>query len=434
MKRIAIGNDFRVSWTLTQLGEAFNVVGKTFDIEVSTAYGVIVVNDVVSEGNVLSFNVPASGQVYTGNYDIRLHITDEQTGQKWRLEQCDAFALVPCGACSDNVEVVQLSSGIVYPSNGLNAYQLAVLNGEYTGDYEGYQKWLARDAESTANDAVNIANEAKENSSTALSTAQQARVVANDAKTAVATKQDTLTLTVKDNGNIVIGNIQGQTKEFMPATPSGDPMHYMYEKCGAVWNGDTGYWELNGLTDMTTEDMRDSYLICNMYSDILLEPAKYMNKLFRTNILGNISMAATVPVRPAQLVYRGDSALEILNFNFKPSGSEIPLYYFNNMDFCFYGCKALRSILGPIKCTNASFIETFKGCKSLTNIKLLNVSKNISFADSPISKESLLCLINNADTATFTITLRADTYAWASVDEDIQAALAVKTNITLQSA
>ena len=248
------------------------------------------------------------------------------------------------------------------------------------------------------------------------------------------TKQDSLTLTVKDNGNIVIGNIQGQTKEFMPATPSGDPNHYMYEQCGAVWNGDTGYWELNGLTDMTNEDMRASYLRCNMYSDILLDSAKYMGKLFRTNILGNIVMPATLPVNAAQQIFRGNPELEVLNFKFNFNGSESPLYNFNNMDYCFYKCTALRSILGTIKCTNASFTEAFKGCKSLTNIKLLNVSKNISFADSPISKESLLCLINNAGTATFTITLRADTYAWASVDEDIQAALAVKTNITLQSA
>lgn len=435
MRRIAIGNDFRIEWSLKQLGADFNIVDKVYEIEVSCPYGIIIVDDVIANGNTLSFRVPASQQIYASVYGIKLKISDENTNNHWALTQCDAFALVPCGACSDNVEVVQLSSGIVYPSNGLNAYQLAVLNGEYTGDYEGYQKWLARDAESTANDAVNIANEAKENSSTALSTAQQARVVANDAKTAVATKQDTLTLTVKDNGNIVIGNIQGQTKEFMPATPSGDPNHYMYEKCGAVWNGDTGYWELNGLTDMTNEDMQESYITCNMYSDILLAPAKYMNKLFRTNILGNISMAATVPASPAQLVYRGDSALEILNFNFKPSGSEIPLYYFNNMDFCFYGCKALRSILGPIKCTNASFTEAFKNCKSLTNIKLSNVSKAISFADSPnLSRESLLYLINNAGTATFAITLHADTYAWASVDEDIQAALTEKTNITLASA
>ena len=112
MKRIQIGNDFRVSWTLTQLGEAFNLVGKTYDIEVASPYGVILVNDVVAEENVLSFNIPASQQVYLGNYDITLTITNVE--QTWRLKQCDAFALVPCD-CGDVVEIVQLSSGIVYP-------------------------------------------------------------------------------------------------------------------------------------------------------------------------------------------------------------------------------------------------------------------------------------------------------------------------------
>lgn len=112
MKHIQIGNDFRVSWTLTQLGEAFNLVGKTYDIEVASPYGVILVCDVVAEDNVLSFNIPASQQVYLGNYDITLTITNDE--QTWRLKQCDAFALVPCD-CGDVVEIVQLSSGIVYP-------------------------------------------------------------------------------------------------------------------------------------------------------------------------------------------------------------------------------------------------------------------------------------------------------------------------------
>lgn len=136
MKRIQIGNDFRVSWTLTQLGEAFNLVGKTYEIEVSSPYGVILVSDVVAEGNVLSFGVPASQQVYLGNYDIMLKITNEE-GQTWRLKQCDAFVLVPCN-CGEIVEVVQLASGIVYPANGLDAYRMAVMNG-----YEGTrEEWI----------------------------------------------------------------------------------------------------------------------------------------------------------------------------------------------------------------------------------------------------------------------------------------------------
>lgn len=140
MKRIQIGNDFRVIWALTQLGEAFSLVGKTYDIEVSSPYGVILVNDVVAENNILSFGIPASQQVYLGNYDITLKINNEE-GQTWRLKQCDAFALVPCD-CGEIVEVVQLASGIVYPANGLDAYQMAVING-YKGTREEWVKMYA---------------------------------------------------------------------------------------------------------------------------------------------------------------------------------------------------------------------------------------------------------------------------------------------------
>lgn len=103
-------------------------------------------------------------------------------------------------------------------------------------------------------------------------------------------KQEALTLTVKDNGNIVLANIQGQSKEFMPATPSGDPMHYAYVAAGAIYN-DTGadiiktapwayladddadktvvhkagYWYLNGLGDITNKQMNNIYLYVNSF-------------------------------------------------------------------------------------------------------------------------------------------------------------------------
>lgn len=72
-------------------------------------------------------------------------------------------------------------------------------------------------------------------------------------------KQDALTLTVKDNGNIVLGNIAGQKKEFMPATPSGDPMHYYYlSHYGVTYNESTGFFELEYLKDLTANDMRNA--------------------------------------------------------------------------------------------------------------------------------------------------------------------------------
>lgn len=43
-----------------------------------------------------------------------------------------------------------------------------------------------------------------------------------------------------ENGNIKL-TLRGTTKEFMPATPSGDPMHYAYETAGAEYNATTDF-------------------------------------------------------------------------------------------------------------------------------------------------------------------------------------------------
>lgn len=141
MKKIQIGNDFTVSWLLTHLGKAFSLVNKTFEIEVSSAYGAILVSDVFAEGNILTFLVPSSQQVYLGSYDVSLSIIDNTTNQRWSLKQCNAFALVPCNSEFVNDEIVQLESGIVFPSHGLSAYELAVLNG-YTGTHEEWAEQL----------------------------------------------------------------------------------------------------------------------------------------------------------------------------------------------------------------------------------------------------------------------------------------------------
>lgn len=42
------------------------------------------------------------------------------------------------------------------------------------------------------------------------------------------------------NGNIKL-TLKGTTKEFMPATPSGDPLHYAYEAAGAEYNATTDF-------------------------------------------------------------------------------------------------------------------------------------------------------------------------------------------------
>lgn len=165
MMKITIGNDFRISWELSQLGEAFTLEGKAYELVVRSSYGVIDVINYVVDGNTLAFTIPASSQIYAGSYDIVLNI--EYGDNHWRLCHPDVFELVPCGG--EIADIIHLEDNIIYPYNGLSAYELAVASGEYTGDYEGYQRWLARYAEATADEAKEIA--------------EQANATANEAKT-----------------------------------------------------------------------------------------------------------------------------------------------------------------------------------------------------------------------------------------------------------
>ena len=90
----------------------------------------------------------------------------------------------------------------------------------------------------------------------------------------------------------------------MPATPSGDPMHYAYETAGAEWNGTgadiikttpwadladddadktvvhkAGYWYLNGLGDITTDEMK---VIFNETKDHVLGVNSFARSTQRT--------------------------------------------------------------------------------------------------------------------------------------------------------
>lgn len=258
--------------------------------------------------------------------------------------------------------------------------------------------------------------------------------VANSAVAkALKDKQDTLTLTTKPNGNIVIGNLAGQTKEFMPATPSGDPMHYMYEAAGAVWNEDTGYWELNGLVDITNEEMREIYS-----SGFHIRSVDYLAKWFLgTRTRTNINKADWTKVAP--LSYMCANSRTMLHFHMG-EGWALP----DAMSYAFYGCQNIVLIIGVISgayCTN--YVATFGECYNLQYINIHSLKADISFPDSPLlSKESLLYMIDNcAEDVSFTITLHPDVYNKCSEDwlEDIDSALGhaendKQTNITLASA
>lgn len=282
----------------------------------------------------------------------------------------------------------------------------------------------------------------------------------------LAIKQDELTLTIKENGNIVIANIQGQSQEFMPATPSGDPMHYAYIAAGAEYN-DTGanivktapwadmvdddadkvvthkagYWYLNGLGDITNEQMRTIFLETNNFLLTIQSNAVgyYSSMKFRVNL----------PMPEYRITYwtLRVNYSDCFRFGLNLEAVVIPEYRngFNpsdcfrptNIQLMFANDAVLKYISGLINlsdCTNTT--TPFLGCAELKSVKLYGIKLNLDISSSSkLTTKSILYMITNeVATSAITITLHADAYARAMANADILAALQAHPNVSLASA
>lgn len=323
--------------------------------------------------------------------------------------------------------------------------------------------------------------------------------------------QKELTLTVKDNGNIVISNIQGQTKEFMPATPSGDPMHYAYETAGAKYNGTTdfivkdapwkdmvdtiedkakwgfdvvdasqvkqmtingttynyvqttrqspegttepryyivgqasdgtwvedetkvlhlpGHWYLNGLGDITRNELALIYENCHIVKDLAL-----LRTLQTTNIrtffpLKNGSWYAQFNSSALQGFYYS-KAIEVVHIL-----GGIPLY---STAYPYDRAPSINDAYGftnnlvvkylPQHRIIKTNVQTYKSATKLRVVPVVASQVSLYFSDIiQLSKNSILYVINNAaPTTPITITLHANRYVQLAEDADIIAALETK--------
>lgn len=267
----------------------------------------------------------------------------------------------------------------------------------------------------------------------------------------INTKQNELTLTVKDNGNIVIGNIQGQTKEFMPATPSGDPMHYAYVAAGAEWNGTgadivkttpwadladddadktvvhkAGYWYLNGLGDITTEQMRNIYNNTISFGD-----STNMNEL----LYGNLPVRTNFNKYANRSNFTNYTGVAMFGYNRIVEVIRLCLpndnIKFSDAGFIFT-YSSVRNVMGIISCDKLSFANT----ADIKTIKIKSFKNDVSFKKaSMLTSKSILYMIQNeAATSAITITLHADAYTRAMANADILAALEAHPNVSLASA
>lgn len=186
----------------------------------------------------------------------------------------------------------------------------------------------------------------------------------------------------------------------------------LYVAAGAVYNQNTGFYELNGLTDITEEQMREIYVQTN--------PTKRVTDL--CSVLNASSIRTNFPFLnrggykniDCYAAFANCTNLEVVAFGARDGDNFFP----SRIIYAFINCIKLREIKSVLNVTsleshNNKFLNTFSGCRALEKILILNLKDNISFSNSPLlSLESLQYLITNAaNTSPITVTVHADVYA-----------------------
>lgn len=210
----------------------------------------------------------------------------------------------------------------------------------------------------------------------------------------------------------------------------------LYISAGAKYNEATGFYKLNGLTDITEEQMRIIYEKTWGWWLHLPSLNGFGSALPRTNIpcpdYKIIAYASNISIHSIFAVSGNDDNLEVVNLRalYTPTAfDEIKIVDFN---WAFQGDKKIREVQGIINVTEARTDLNIGGNIETINIKGLKVS--VKFYDSQrLSKESVLYMINNSEATTIiTIGLNKAVYDVMKNDIDVKLALGEKSNIVLK--
>lgn len=212
----------------------------------------------------------------------------------------------------------------------------------------------------------------------------------------------------------------------------------LYISAGAKYNEATGFYELNGLTDITEEQMRVIYEKTWGWWIGLPNLSGFGDSSARTNIpcpdYKRTYYQSNVNLSSSFATTGNLDNLEVLNF--------IPTQYPKNFSIklsmramnwmCQSNAKPL-TIMGTFEVGGVPDNNSLNIGGNIKTINIKNLSKNIRFYGSKVlSKESVLYMINNsAATSAITIGLQQAVYDVMKDDADIIAALTEKTNITL---
>lgn len=221
-------------------------------------------------------------------------------------------------------------------------------------------------------------------------------------------------------------------------------------EAGAVYNATTGYFELNDITDIAYDEMRQIYNCKTGYGTRQAGSIYGEAYTARTNFPVFTGQGASyanhvqTTMSSKYLAFRNHS-IEVFALHSLASGMFVEAGSANN--FFPYGqgsgaafLTRIREIRGIIIVNNltgtAQYFYSGAYLPYLEEFRMKGIASSaLNWSGMPnISKDTLLYAINNVLTQATTWTLNASAYNRLVNDTDIVAALAVKTNVTLASA
>lgn len=177
----------------------------------------------------------------------------------------------------------------------------------------------------------------------------------------------------------------------------------------ATYNVQTGYFELNGLVDITTEQMRQilPYLALGRSTGDIAY--KFQKSQMRTITL--CSEGDLIGTKAMDWAFYG-STVETIKF--KPTSH--PYTGVTSIDNIFRACPKIREVYGVLdlkRIKSGTITIALSSAATLKSIQLKSLNTSISFPSQPLlSLESINYMVENAiNTTPITITLHPDAYA-----------------------
>lgn len=201
-----------------------------------------------------------------------------------------------------------------------------------------------------------------------------------------------------------------------------------------------GHYYLNGLGDITENEMMNIYNESNNY--ILSENIAcfFFQSKIRTNICKKgTGWSENIPCVTKSILAFYNSKMEVALI-VNPSWPSDDVYCFQAGDISsmFDFCTSLKRVVGVINVTasTSGLKSAFSRCSALLSVKIKGLNQNIILKDSPnVEKDCIMYMVENANVSTaITITLHADAYARLADDTDIIALLETQPLVSLVSA